>query len=140
MNKGGNPYFEKVTKFMVGNYFIGGSYEDMVIIRMKKEGLEGDFKSEKCSVGSHVQGSKCVQYNENLKTYYLQYFTFETSNIKSNFMFEGNQIEEQLFKSYLVKKSTTSRQPQDNKHDPKSFKLSSIEEISLNGVRYIVER
>lgn len=138
MNKTGNPYFEKVFKVTEGNYFIGGSYEDMVNKRMEKEGMEPTFESKECSVGNHV--SKCVQHNERLNRYYVQYFTFETSNLKSSFEFEGNEIEKQLFESYMVKRSETSRQPQENKHDPKSLGLSSILEMSLNGNRYVIER
>jgi len=137
MNKTENPYFDKVMKVMSGTYFIGGSYEDMVNVRCKKEGIEPTFKSEECKVGQHV--TKCVQYNEKLNRHYLQYFTFETSNIKSEYIFEGNPIDRETFKSFEVKKSDSSRQPQENKHDPKSFMLDSIREISLNGQRYIVQ-
>ena len=138
MRKTNNPYFEKVFKVSQGNYFIGGSYEDMVNKRMEQEGIEPTFESKECSVGSHV--SKCVQHNERLNRHYVQYFTFETSNIKSTFEFEGNPIEKQLFESYIGQKSETSRQPQEKKHDPKSLGLSSILEMSLNGNRYVIER
>jgi hypothetical protein len=138
MKKTDNPYFDKIVKKSKGTYFIGGSYEDMVNTRCVKEGIEPNFESEECSVGQHV--SKCVQYNENHDRHYLQYFTFPTSKIKSEFYFEGNTIEKTLFEQYMNKVSTTSRQPQENKHDVKSFKISSIDEITLNGTHYIVER
>jgi hypothetical protein len=139
MNKTGNPYFEKVFKTTEGNYFIGGDYEKMVNEKIKKEDLEGiDFKSQECKVGNHV--SKCILYNEKLDTYYLQHYVFPEIPLKSTFEFEGNEIEKQMFESYLVKKSTTSRQPQERKVFPPSFKMSSILEMSLNGNRYIIER
>jgi len=137
MNKTGNPYFGKLVKKSKGNYFIGGSYEDMVNKRMKKEGMEPTFESKECSVGTHI--SKCVQYNENTKKHYLQYFTFETSKPKSTFEFEGNEIDKQLFESFMVKKSEKSRQPQDNKHQPQSLTTTNIKEITLEGVHYEVE-
>jgi hypothetical protein len=137
MNKTGNPYFGKVVKKSKGNYFIGGSYEDMVNKRMEKEGMEPTFESKECSVGSHI--SKCVQYNDNTKKHYLQYFTFETSKPKSTFEFEGNEIDKQLFESFMVKKSEKSRQPQDNKHQPQSLTTTNIKEITLEGVHYEVE-
>ena len=137
MNKTGNPYFGKVVKKSKGNFFIGGSYEDMVNERMKKEGMEPTFESKECSVGEHI--SKCVQYNENTKKHYLQYFTFPTSKPKSTFEFEGNEIDKQLFESFMVKKSEKSRQPQENKHTPQSLTITNIKEISLNGVHYEIE-
>jgi len=118
MNKGGNPYFDKVTKHSKG------------------EGIEPNFESQECSVGEHI--TKCVQYNENLQRYYLQYFIFPTSNIKSEFTYEGDSIERELFRSYEVKRSESSRQPQENKHKPQSFMVSSIEEMTLNGTEYVV--
>jgi len=136
MNKTGNPYFGKVVKKSKGNYFIGGSYEDMVNNRMEKEGMEPTFESKECSVGEHI--SKCVQYNDNTKKHYLQYFTFPTSKPSSTFEFEGNEIDKQLFESFMVKKSENSRQPQDNKHTPQSLTITNIKEISLSGVHYEV--
>lgn len=137
MNKTGNQYFGKVVKKSKGNYFIGGSYEDMVNVRMKTEGMEPTFESKECSVGSHI--TKCVQYNDNTKKHYLQYFTFPTSKPKSSFEFEGNEIDKQLLESFLVKKSEKSRQPQENKHQPQSLTITNIKEISLGGVHYEVE-
>jgi len=133
-----NPYYEKVKKVTKGNYFIGGNYEDMVNNRMVKEGIEPTFESVECSVGKHI--SKCVQYNENTQLNYLQYYIFQSSNIKSELFFEGNQIEKQLLESYLPTTNNTSRQPQEDKHIVKSFKLSSIEEITLSGTHYIVKK
>ena len=137
MNKTGNPYFGKVVKKSKGNYFIGGSYEEMVKTRMEKEGMEPTFESKECSVGEHI--SKCVQYNDNTKKHYLQYFTFPTSKPSSTFEFEGNEIDKQLFESFMVKKSEKSRQPQDNKHQPQSLTTTNIKEITLEGVHYEVE-
>ena len=138
MNKTNNPYFDKVTKVSKGNYFIGGTYEDMVIIRMEKEGMEGSFESKENKIGTHVEGTKCVLFNEKLNRHYLQYFIFPTSKIKSEYQFEGNSIDKLIFESYLVKKSNTSRQPQENKQNPQSLMLKNIKEISLGGIKYIV--
>ncbi len=139
MNKTGNPYFGKVVKKSKGNYFIGGTYEDMVNKRMVTEGMEPTFESKECSVGQKVEGSKCLQYNDNTKKHYLQYFIFPTSKPKSTFEFEGNEIDKQLFESFMVKKSEKSRQPQENKHQPQSLTTTNIKEISLNGVHYEIE-
>lgn len=139
MKKTDNPYYEQVVKVSKGNYFIGGSYEDMVKKRMVDEGLVPNFESMECSVGQKVEGTKCLQFNDKLGRYYLQYFIFPTSNIKSEYNFQNNPIEKVLFQDFLVKKSESSRQPQENKHIPQSFKIDSIKEISLNGNHYIID-
>ena len=137
MNKTGNPYFDQVTKIVSGNYFIGGTYEDMVNERMKKEGLTPTFVSEECTIGQHI--SKCIQFNEERGRNYLQYFIFDNSIHSVEYEFEGNYIDRELFRSFEVKKSQSSRQPQDNKHKPQSFMLESIVGISLFGEVYEIE-
>ena len=139
MNKTNNPFLDKVIKKSKGNYFIGGSYEDMVNTRMVKENMQPTFEAMECSVGNKVEGSKCLQFNEKLNRYYLQYFIFPTSNIKSEYIFEGSSIDKVLFQDFLTKKSNASRQPQENKHKPQSFKIENIKEISLLGNHYIIQ-
>ena len=136
MNKTNNPYLDKVFKTTKGNFFIGGTYEDMVNERMKKEGLQPTFTSEECSVGEHI--SKCVQFNENHNKHYLQYFSFDNSIHSTEYEFEGRSIDRELFRSFEVKKSETSRQPQENKHKPQSLTIDNIRKITLNGTRYNV--
>jgi hypothetical protein len=111
----------------------------MVKTRIFQEGLDIDFESMECSVGQKVEGTTCLQFNDNLQRYYLQYFIFPTSNIKSEYKFLGNPIEKVLLQDFLSKKSTTSRQPQENKHIVQSFKIESIKEISLNGNHYVIQ-
>lgn len=138
MNKTGNPYFDKVKKVTKSNYLIGNDYETRVQTNEGKEGMEKTFESVENSVGEHV--SKCVLYNQKLNTYYLQYELFKESNPTTEYVFEGNPIEKQLFESYMVKKSSTSRQTQERKVFFQTFKLSSINEFTLDGTHYIIER
>jgi hypothetical protein len=136
MNKTDNPYYERVFKTTKGNFFIGGTYEDMVNERMKKEGLTPNFVSEENNVGEHI--TKCVQFNEKYNKHYLQYFSFENSIHSTEYEFEGRNIDREMFKSFEVKKSETSRQPQDNKHQVQSLTIDNIKKITLNGTKYNV--
>ena len=138
MNKKNNPYFDKVKKVTKSNYLIGNDYETRVQSNEGKEGLEKSFESVECSIGVHV--SKCVLFNEKLNTYYLQYELFKESNPTTEFIFDGNHIEKEVFNEYLVKKSSTSRQTQERKVLFQTFKLPSIEEITLGGTHYKIER
>jgi len=134
MNKRDNPFFEKVVKRNSSNYLIGNGYETRVQNNEKKEGMEGTFESKKNTQGEHV--SKCVLFNEKLNTHYLQYEYFMESKPKIEYLYEGNSIDKTLFESYLVKKSTTSRQEQERVVLFQSFKLESIKEMTLNKVKY----
>ena len=136
MNKTDNPYYNQILKTTKGNFFIGGTYEDMVNERMKKEGLQPTFESKESTIGNHI--TKCIQFNENHNKHYLQYFTFENSYHSTEYEFEGRNIDRELFKSFEVKKSDTSRQPQEDKHKPQSLTIDNIRKISLNGMKYNV--
>ena len=136
MNKKNNPYFDTIIKRNSSNYLIGNEYETRVGGNEKKEGLEGDFVSEKNTQGEHV--SKCVLYNEKLNTYYLQYEYFLESNPKVDYLHNGNSIDRQLFQSFEVKKSESSRQVQERKVLFQSFKIDNIKEMTLNKVEYKV--
>ena len=134
MNKTGNPFFEKVIKKNSGNFLIGNGYQDRVRTNEGKEGLEGTFESVENTQGEHL--TKCVLFNEKLNTYYLQYEYFLESNPKTEYVFEGNVIDKTLFESYLIKKSTTSRQVQERKTFFQSYKLTNIKKMTLNGEKY----
>ncbi len=138
MNKTNNPYYDKVFKVNKCNYLIGNEYETRVNTNDKKEGGEGNFVSEENKVGVHI--SKCVLFNEKHNSHYLQVERFDEIKPNVSYIFEGNEVEKTLFESYLVKVSESSRQPQERRVLVQSFKLSSIEEITLGGVHYIVER
>jgi hypothetical protein len=138
MNKTGNPYFNLITKRSKTNFLIGNDYETRVNSNEKKEGLEGDFVSMAPSGKKHI--SKCVLVDTKTEnTHYLMVERFDEIKPTTEFIFEGNEIEKQLFESYMVKVSETSRQDQDKKVMVITPKIENIKELSLNGTRYIVE-
>jgi len=128
MNKTGNPYFDKVMKITKGNVLLGNSYQT----RVQKETENPTFTPEKCNVGEHT--SKCILHNEKLNRDYLQYEWFEEVQPKSEFRFEGDPIEKELFRDYMVKSSP-------NKYGVNclSVMIDNIKEMTLNKVHYILE-
>ena len=129
MNKTGNPYYNQVTKVTRGNVYIGGDYKKRV---ENKNDIE-DYTPEKCTVGQKVEGSP-VQYNERLDRYYLQYEWFEEVLPKSEFYFEGNPIEKQIFQDFMRKYT-----PNKYRVNVQSVKIENIREIHFNHVHYVVE-
>lgn len=130
MNKKGNPFFNQVTKITKGNILVGSSYKTRV--ENSNEEIE-NFTPEVCTVGQKVDDS-CVQYNERLDRYYLQYEWFEQVLPKSTFEFEGNVIEKQMFQDYMRKYT-----PNKYKVNVQSVKISNIKEIHINHHHYVVE-
>lgn len=130
MNKTNNPFFNQVTKITKGNILIGGNYKTRV--KNSNEEIE-DFTPEVCTVGQKIDDS-CVQYNERLDRYYLQYEWFNQVLPKSTFEFEGNPIEKQMFQDYM-----RSYTPNKYNVNIQSVKIENIKEIHFNHNHYIVE-
>lgn len=128
MNKRGNPYYNQVTKITKGNILVGGDYQT----RVRNNTGDVDFVPERNNVGSKVDDS-CVQHNENLDRYYLQYEWFEKVLPKSYYEFNGNPIEKQVIQDYMRKRSF-------NKYgvNVQSVKVENIKEIHLDHTHYKV--
>jgi len=129
MNKTNNPFYNKVTKVTKGNILIGGDYQKRVINNTDNP----NFVPEKCNVGEHIGEGNCVIHNEKLGRDYLQYEWFEEVLPKSEFFFEGNKIDKQMFVDYMVKKSF-------NKYgvNIQSVKIDNIKKINFDHIHYVV--
>lgn len=137
MKKTDNPYHDKVVKKSKCNYLLGCDYGDRVGGNGEKEGLDmSTWVVQENKVGEHV--SKCVLFNEKLNTHYVMVERFDEIKPQVEYTFEGNPIDKELFESYMTKVYENKSQPQERKVKPLSFKIDSIKEMSLNGVRYIV--
>lgn len=142
MNKGkkndgtkeSNPYFDKVMKLKKGRFLIGSDYEQRVQNNDIKEGGEGTFESKESSVGKHI--SKCVLFNEKLNRYYLSLEGFPEVPPTSEYLFEGNPIEKELFNSWISEKESYSNQPQERKVEWTTLTLTNIKEIHINKEQY----
>ena len=139
LNKRGNPYVG-TTKVVSGNFLTGNDYEKRVITNGEKEGIESTFVAEKPNGKTHI--AKCVLHKDTDNSVkYLMYEYFKDTNVKVvEYRFNGSTIEKQLFEAYIKKVvESNNKQPQEKKVFPRTNKLINIKEISLNGVKYIVE-
>lgn len=137
MNKTGNPYFDRVIKKSSCNYLMGNDYQDRVIVNEIKEGLEGNFEVEEMKGKRHVSKVVCID-TKTESVHYLMVERFDEIKPKVEYTFEGNQIEKQLFESYMVKVSESKKQVQERKVKVLTFKLDNIKEISFGKEKYKV--
>lgn len=147
MNKTGNPFYNKenktfsVRKLTTCNYLIGNNYENRVNNNMEKEGMETTFESLKPSGKHHV--SKCVLVDDKTETvYYLMVERFDEVKPQVEYTKDGlpmNETDRMILNDFLVKSSDSSRQEQERKVSVITPKIENIRELSLNGVRYVVE-
>jgi hypothetical protein len=138
MNKTNNPYFDKVIKRSKCNYLIGNNYEKRVQINEEKEGIEGNFQSEELKGKKHI--SKCVLVDTKTEqTHYLMVERFdEVTPTETEYIYEGNTIEKQLFESFMTKVYESQKQQQERKVMVITPKIENIKEITFGGTHYIV--
>jgi hypothetical protein len=127
MNKRNNPYFDQVIKITKGNILMGNSYQT----RVQNETGNPNFVSQECKVGGHI--SKCVLHNDNTNKDYLQYEWFEEVIPKSEYKYNGNPIEKQLFQDFMG-----TYTPNKNGVNFQSVTIGNIKECHLNGNEYRV--
>jgi hypothetical protein len=136
-NKEPNPYHDKVVKLKKGRFLIGSDYEERVINNDKKEGGEGNFKSQESKVGKHI--SKCVLFNEKRNRYYLSLERFPEVKPKVEYLFEGNTIDKVIFDKWISDTDNYENQPQERKVEWTTLMLENIREISVEGKKYKIE-
>ena len=140
MNKTGNPYFDRVIKKSSCNYLMGNDYGTRVITNGEKEGIpqeENTFEVEEMKGKRHISKVVCID-TKTESVHYLMVERFDEIQPKVEYTFEGNQIEKQLFESYMVKVSESKKQPQERKVKVLTFKLDNIKEISFGKEKYQV--
>jgi hypothetical protein len=137
MRKTNNPYYNKVVKKSKCNYSLGVNYENRVNNNYTKEGIENTFETEKPSGKTHI--SKCLLVSDkDNSVHYVMLERFDEIKPINEFIFEGNEIDKQLFQDFMVKYTESVKQEQERKVSVITPKIENIKEISLNGMRYII--
>lgn len=138
MKKTNNPYYGKVIKRSKCNYSLGINYENRVNNNEKKEGLEGNFETEKPSGKTHI--SKCLLVSDkDNSVHYVMLERFNEIKPINEYICEGNQIEKQLFEGYMTQVYESTKQEQERKVMVITPKIENIKEISLNGNHYTIQ-
>lgn len=133
-----NPYFDQVVKKNRGNYLIGNDYGDRNGTNQEKEGIDPDSFEVKENWFEHVS-KVVVRSKKNPENMYLQYEFFKESNVVTEYVFNGQTIDQVLFESYLSQKSEPTNQPQERKVYFQTYSMDSIKEFSIGGNKYIVQ-
>jgi hypothetical protein len=127
MNKTNNPYFDRVTKITKGNILLGCDYKT----RVGNETENPDFQPEENKVGEKV--TKCIRHNEKYNRFYLDYEWFEEVKPKSEYRYNGDPIEKQLFESFMG-----TYTPNKYGVNHQSVTVTNIKEIHINKTEYVV--
>lgn len=135
-----NPYYEQGIHSVRRMYQIitGFDYEDSVNGRKEREGKTPDFKSEK-PVWFKFLSKGLVTDQKTESKFYFRYQYLNTSILENHYEFNGNEIEKQMFESFMVKVSNDyDKQGLDNTLNFQVVSVSNILEISINKQKYEV--
>lgn len=148
MNKGGNPYYGRLTKVVSGQMCFNGNYENMVNNRIEREGFEGvEFVSDKLPWGQWVEGgvNKVITHKGE---FYIRLYPTPNTKMKVTYYLDGVECTEsevsmilKAIAPFLPKQKESAKQSECGLEGvkqlhPQSIKLSNIREISINGVTY----
>ena len=135
-----NPYYEQGIHSVRRMYKIitGFDYQDSVNGRLVREGKEGNFESEK-PVWFKFLSKGLVTDQKTESKFYLRYQYLNDSILEGHYEFNGNEIEKQMFESFMVKVSNEyDKQGLDNTLNFQVVSLKNILEISINKQKYEV--
>jgi uncharacterized protein with ATP-grasp and redox domains len=137
MRKTGNIYHNRVIKRQWHNVFLNANYEKSVNKQRVKEGNNLPFLSSGRTWGLRLPESPIV-YNEKKQMYYL--VTRILSSNTAEYLLENQVIDKRLIEEFLQGPSRSNSQGVENEIIVRDFKMSSIQEVRVNGMVYIVSR
>jgi hypothetical protein len=135
MRKTNNPYYKLVVKRQWHNIFLNANYEKSVNRQRIKEGVEMPFIAQARKNGIKLPDSPII-YNTNTRRYYLS--TMVLVSNRAEYLFDNQVIDKSLIENFLQASSSASNQGVDKEVVVRDFKMSSIQEVRVNGMVYIV--
>jgi hypothetical protein len=143
MNKSNNPYFGRVRKITYNRFMLGYDYQNRVNNNMNKEDIQGTFVSQKPSGRTHV--SKCVTIDDKTNSvYYVNLEYFKENKLKTEILLDGEIVTDvnllNDIKSFKVKSYPNTNQPQEKKVEMITPKVENLTFLSMNGIRYTIEK
>lgn len=145
MRKTGNPFVNPILKRTNINVSFFGSYENAVNNRLKKAGLEADFKAQPLMWGEWFVANKIIQHkDEKYVRMYLHKNSYNGST--TEYFYNGDLLtgkDLELAKSFFTEKSESKRQSEAGLEDeeqskPFTVKLSNIRQVKINNEVYNV--
>lgn len=135
-----NPYYESGIRKVSKKYKLvtGFDYENSVNNRLKKEGKEGNFETKENWFEIISKGLVVNKNNPN--KFYFRYQYQPDSTTKTTSFFQGNEIEKELYESYVNEINDYENQGLDNPLRFQVVGIENIEEITLGGTHYYLVR
>ena len=137
-----NPYFDLGIRTIARKFkiVIGFDYENSVNGRLDKEGKDADFEASQNWIEHCADNRVCVMNRKDNSKKYLAYQYLDDSILECEYQYNGNPIEAKLFEAFKQAKSTYSNQGLDNVLAFQVVALDNIEEISIMGAQYVIEK
>jgi len=137
-----NPYYKGLRKVSTRTYRLVIDYQQRVWNNLVKEGKDPNtFVVESPSGKKHI--SKSVLVDTKTETiHYVMLEWFVNQHSSTQYTFENNPIEKVMFEKWLkdIETPTNDKQDLDKPVTPITPKISNIVSVSVNGVKYILQK
>jgi hypothetical protein len=130
-----NPLHGRLTKRSEVNAQINFSYENAVNNRLQVEGKDADFKSSGLKWGDKNHCNSVIEKDGN---FYLQVRVLKS--LESTYFIDGKFVNKSEIKDNLPERKTCAdSQGGEKEIIIRSYKISSIKEVTMNGFNYIIQ-
>ena len=137
MRKTANPYFGRVTKVSKVLVMVGWSYENAVNAQRLREAKDGDvvdyFESQPRKWGSRIKGTPFVEHKG---AYYLE--AKVQRSLGCQYEMDGKVIDPEILKPFMKERSSAANQGVEREVIVRDYRLSSIEQVTIADVTYVV--
>jgi hypothetical protein len=137
-----NPYYKGLRKVSTRTYRLVIDYQQRVWNNLVKEGKDPNtFEVESPSGKKHI--SKSVLVDTKTETiHYVMLEWFVNQHSSTQYTFENNPIEKVMFEKWLkdIETPTNDKQDLDKPVTPITPKITNIVSVSVNGVKYILQK
>lgn len=129
-----NPYHGRLTKRSEVNAQINFNYENAVNNRLQVEGKDKDFETKGLKWGDK---NYCNSIVENKGEFYLQVRVLKS--LESEYFVDGKLADKNEIKNHLPeRKSYADAQGVEKEIVVRTYKISNIKEVTMNGFNYIL--
>ena len=140
MRKTGNRFFGVVRKVTIARGVICFTYSRVVNSQRKREGRIADFKAFRRRWGHRIRGTPLVSHvpEGDQQQLYLE-LKIETRSAHYFSRKTGKRIDAAKLAPFLKKPQHATRQGIDKEVILRDYTLSNIAELTLGGVRYVMD-
>ena len=125
-----NPYYDQVSiEQKLSNIQTGFDYDSQLERKYKSEGITPIVNENKKESPYQLVSKSLVFLKSDPTKFYFRYQDHDSSYLDTKYLFEGNSIEQVLFRQYMIDTKTDYSKYQNGLENTLNFKVMSLDHI-----------